>query len=526
VQRRVLVTGSLLVAIGGGVFLWKTLVLGLPVVPEDVEGLWRIEIEIDARGQGRRGSVRVPIPSSGSGQVVFDERTESDRLFFTIRSEDGQRMGVWSGRFEGIHRLVYGFRVQLEEVHTPVPARAEEPPPPEVRKEYEGAAPDLPADDPGLRDFLEGAVLPPAGEPIARLRALFAFVTDEVATVDTASNDALLTLAAREGSPVGKTRLLVTLLRASGIPGRLVLGLEVQRDRPPHEVVWAEAWLEGHWIPLSPVDGFFGLRPADRVALRFGSSEGLESTGVAAVGLRYHALRERLRPDEIAVLMVPPNRVLRRLSLYRLPVSTQAALRALLLFPLGALVVAFFRNLVGVPTFGTFMPVLIAFALRYTDLVGGLALVAAVLLVGIVTRGVLDRLRLLLVPRLSVLLCLVVLLVTAAALVGGGTGVRDFFAGVLFPLVILTMLIERFSITTAEEGRLQALMRAGSSTLVAVAVYPIFRNATAEHLMFGFPELVLVVMGLLVWIGGYTGFRAADLIRFRALVHPPEGDGS
>jgi transglutaminase-like putative cysteine protease len=526
VQRRVLLTGLLLVTTGLALFLWKTLVFDLPVVPEDVEGLWRIEVEIDARGQDRRGSVRVPLPSSGPGQVVFDERMESDRLLFTIRSDEDQRTGVWSGRFEGIHQLVHGFRVQLEEVRTPVPARTEQQPPPEVRAEYGGAAPDLPADDPALRDFFESAGLPPADEPIARLRALFAFVADEVATVDTASNDALLTLAAREGSAVGKTRLLVTLLRASSIPSRLVLGLEVQRDRPPREVVWAQAWLEGHWIPLSPVDGFFGLRPADRVALRFGSSEAVESTGVAAVGVRYHSLRERLRPDEIAALMVPPNRVLRWLSLYRLPVSTQAALRALLLFPLGALVVAIFRNLVGVPTFGTFMPVLIAFALRYTDLVAGLALVAAVLLVGILTRGMLDRLRLLLVPRLSVLLCLVVLLVTAAALVGGGTGVRDFFAGVLFPLVILTMLIERFSITTAEEGVVQALTRAGSSTLVAVSVYPIFRSATAQQLMFGFPELVLVVMGLLVWMGGYTGFRAADLIRFRALARPEEGDGS
>jgi hypothetical protein len=31
--------------------------------------------------------------------------------------------------------------------------------------------------------------------------------------------------------------------------------------------------------------------------------------------------------------------------------------------------------------------------------------------------------------------------------------------------------------------------------------------------MFGFPELVIVVMGVLIWIGGYTGYRISDLIR-------------
>jgi hypothetical protein len=163
------------------------------------------------------------------------------------------------------------------------------------------------------------------------------------------------------------------------------------------------------------------------------------------------------------------------------------------------------------------MPVLISIALRSTNLLPGLALVAAVLLVGILSRGVLERLRLLLVPRLAILLCLVVLSVTAFALVGNASATRDFFAGVLFPMVILTMLIERFSVTAAEEGLRAALVRAGFSVLVAVAVYPIFRSAAAEQLMFGFPELVLSVMGLLVWIGGYTGFRVSDLIRFRLL---------
>ena len=41
--------------------------------------------------------------------------------------------------------------------------------------------------------------------------------------------------------------------------------------------------------------------------------------------------------------------------------------------------------------------------------------------------------------------------------------------------------------------------------------------------MFGFPELVIVVMGVLIWIGGYTGYRLSDLIRFRAFAKPAGG---
>ena len=96
-----------------------------------------------------------------------------------------------------------------------------------------------------------------------------------------------------------------------------------------------------------------------------------------------------------------------------------------------------------------------------------------------------------------------------------GLGRVELGGGVLFPIVILTMLVERFSVTLAEEGLRPALARAGWSTAVAVVVYPIFRSSFAEHLMFGFPELVICTIGLLVWLGAYTGYRVTDLIRFR-----------
>ena len=343
-------------------------------------------------------------------------------------------------------------------------------------------------------------------------------VAHEVAIAGGGPDDALIALANRSGSERGKTALLVALLRGAGVPARPVLGLDLGSGAA-RETTWAEAFVGGVWVPLSPNGAFFAERPAHLVALRAGSLSGVEVTGAEAVAYRFDALREHLRSEELAAMMVPPNRVLRATSLYRLPVETQTALRLLMTIPLGALVVAVFRNLIGVPTFGTFMPVLIAFALRNVPVYVGLVMVVATIGVGVFGRLVLERLRLLLVPRLSILLCLVVLGVAAFALLGRTLETRALFSGVLFPIVILTMLIERFSIATAEEGLATALKRAGYSLLVTVAVYPVLRDPTAEYLMFSFPELVLCVMGLLVWIGGYTGYRLLDLRRFRSFAN-------
>jgi hypothetical protein len=266
---------------------------------------------------------------------------------------------------------------------------------------------------------------------------------------------------------------------------------------------------------------FFGSPPDNLVTLGWRHAERVEAEGVRAVGYSYEAVPHRLTRAELAAVMTPPDPRLQRFSLYRMSVSVQHAVRVLLLMPVGALIVSLLRSVVGVPSYGTFMPMLLALALRGTGLGFGLALVALVLAIGILGRLAMGWLRLLLVPRLSVLLCVVVLCVITLGLVGVGMGERDYYAGILFPIVILTMLIERMSITMAEESPLQALEKALWSMLIAIAVYPVFRSELLAHVLFGFPELLFVVMGLLVWIGGYTGYRLSDLLRFRVVLKEP-----
>ncbi len=513
-------TGLVLVALGLGIFAWKVFGYGMPVVAQDPEGLWRIELSITVRGSGGRGSVRAPLPVTAPGQDVYDERSVSDRLVFSIRPEGQDRIAVWRGQIGEIHDLSFGYRVRLAPSTQGLPVEIDAPSR-ELLRSFGRATGAFPSGSPQIAEALEKLSLPSAQDVPGRLRSIYAFLAHEIAVLEGGSDDALITLANRGGSERGKTSLLVSLLRAAGIPARPVLGLELGAGSP-RETVWADAWA-GDWVPLSPTGSFFASRPANLVVLRTGALTGVESTGTQALSYRYNALREHLRADELATLMVPPNPIFAAISLYQLPVPTQSALRTLLLVPLGALVLALFRNVIGFQTYGTFMPVLVAFALRHSNLGMGLAMVAGVIGIGVLGRLVLDRLRLLLVPRLSILLCVVVLGVTAFAIVGKDFGNRDFFAGVLFPIVILTMLCERFSIAIAEEGMRNALARMGYSLLVVAAVYPIMRNARAEHLMFSFPELILVVIGCLVWIGGYTGYRLMDLIRFRSFAAPAEG---
>lgn len=521
-NRAVAWTGGILVVAALAAFGWKTLALGMPLAPSDPVGLWSVELQASVRGDGEPGTLAIALPSTGPGQLVFDEHSSSDRLVFTIRTEKGQRMGQWSGRFAGVHRVSHGFRAQLAGLRIELGSRvANEPLPDEIRI-YTQPTHELPSDADEVAALLGALPLPGPTEPAARLRALFTFVAEEIQTVPSGSDDAVLALLAREGSAVGTTRLFATLLRGAGIPARLTYGLRLRDQASPQPHYGALVWIGGRWVPFSPSEGNFAERPSDVVMVRTGSLEPIDDSGLGPVAFSYHALRERLRPEEVAAMMLPQSDLLTALSLYRLPVATQSLLRALLLLPVAALIMAMLRNLVGIPTYGTFLPILLAFALRGTSLAGGLTMVTTVLGLAILGRLGLERLRLLLVPRLAFLLCLIVLSVVGMALLGRGFDNPDLYRGVVFPMVILTMLAERATITMQEEGVRAALVRAGWTAGVVLAIYPVFQSELAEHLVFGFPEIILGIMGLLVWIGGYTGYRLSDLVRFRSFsgAHP------
>ena len=187
------------------------------------------------------------------------------------------------------------------------------------------------------------------------------------------------------------------------------------------------------------------------------------------------------------------------------------------MIPIGALVMVLMRNFVGIDAFGTFMPVLIALAFRETRLLWGVVLFSILVALGLSIRFLLERLRLLLVPRLSAVLIVVVMLMLIISLMSHKLGMETGLSVALFPMVIIAMTIERMSVVWEERGATDA-MRAGLGSLViAIAAYTFMGLSWLEHLVFTFPELLLVVLALVLLAGRYTGYRLLELRRFREL---------
>ena len=87
----------------------------------------------------------------------------------------------------------------------------------------------------------------------------------------------------------------------------------------------------------------------------------------------------------------------------------------------------------------------------------------------------------------------------------------------LFPMVIISMVIERMSIVWEERGAGTAIREGFGSLALAALTYLVMTIDVLAYWVTVFPEINLVVLGLIVALGRYTGLRLSELLRFRAL---------
>jgi hypothetical protein len=367
------------------------------------------------------------------------------------------------------------------------------------------------------------AELEPGHGPRDVAEALYRFVAGEVGNepyLDGASPRPVDCMLAHRGDRLAKARLLLALLRDRGIPARVVAGVTLGKGAEQRTHYWVEAFVQGHWLPMCPFHGYFGRVPPTYLVFGFGDRPLVQGRHVHDLECAF--LIERVPPPEAAGASVW-RRLFLNLSLLLLPPAERRITEVLLLLPLAALIICVFRNLVGLSSFGTFAPALIGLAFHDLHSLPGIGVFVSILLVGWLMRRVLDRYHLLQVPRVAVMLTLImaVLIVTVVASTRAGATVTRYVS--LFPVVILTGMVERFWTLEVEDGTRASFKTLVQTMFIATVIALVLgRPAVVQH-MFRYPETLGLVMAAQLLIGRYTGYRLTELFRFRDLLRPPPG---
>ena len=500
--RRVLILACILIVVAVSLFYHKVVQLGVPVFPNVQSVVWTVEAKIRFESSRRLSEVEFAVPRDTENFEIVNETLLSAGYGLATMNEPDSRRILWTGKSErGEKEFIYRatLRRKASQSMSKSPERLEDI---TLSDERVGM----------LREYFQS--LESSKKSPKELARSILRVTDGRATTEIEQK-----IAKWRKTTKGRLFVASQFLSLANIPARVAHGLKLDKPRRKASL---KRWLEVHdgqqWVRFNH-DGrrLKSLRHA--FAWWYGRAPLTEADGGVVKDIEFSAT-----VDEFHVLSKARTALASvhgrswYLPLLYLSTDMQALFRIMLLIPFGALLICFIRNIIGVQTFGTFMLVLIALSFRDTQLLLGVSLFCLAISIGLLARLVLARFRLLMVPRLSAMLTIVVMLLLLGAVLMSEYEVEQGLSIALFPLVIMTMTIERMSIVWEEIGAQAALARGFGTLLTAVVVYLCMSPASVQYLFFVFPELTLVTLALVMLIGRYTGYRFTELLRFRELM--------
>lgn len=502
-QLHLYVLAGALTLIGLALFLYKIFGLAFPLAPRAEVEVWTLQVRLTIDSGTGPIKATLQIPRDPPRFTILSENFVSRGYGLTTQEGDDFREAQWAIRqARGRQSLYYRARVTVDG-H---PAGSELPP--------------LLPEIPDLEEPFRTAMLTLVGEVQSQSADATTFCRELLRRLNDPSPDENVGLLLSEGrSPGRRASVAALLLAGARIPARVAHGLELE-DRQRHAVF--TPWLEVHdgdrWIYFDPASGEPGL-PSNFLIWWRGDRPLIDARWASNPEVQISVWGSFVEALEIAEQRAGLERSrLVEFSLLSLPIQTQAVFSVLLLVPIGAFLMVLLRNVIGIKTFGTFMPVLIALAFRETRLFWGLSLFTLVVVAGLAVRFYLEKLRLLMVPRLAAVLITVILILATISIMSHKLGLETGLSVALFPLVIMTMGIEHMSVVWEERGPFEAFQEGAGTLLVAALAYQAMSLDLVEHLIFVFPELLFVVLAATLLLGRYSGYRLLELFRFRALV--------
>ena len=498
---KVLIT--LLVTLGVAITAYQIFVLGIPVTEDETDDLWNIDARIEFQASPREPvKLQMYVPPLNQDYVSLNESFISNNYGVSINRANGNRKVTWSARRANGKQTLY-YRLVLT-------------------KRYSGERPI--EKGPIFRDSL-----PVAGAEKIAAEALLApirqhsadvetFISETIKRVNAKGDDNVKLLLGGDNSTANKARVIELLLSIAHVPLERLHTIRLVANQQQSPELWVRSFNGEKWLYFNPDTGEQGL-PADRLVWWTGADELLTLDGGKKAEVSFTLNNSEMNAIRLAKLTDEnTDAAFLEYSLYGLPLQTQQTYQIMIMIPIGVLVILILRNLGGLQTLGTFTPVLIALAFRETQLGFGILLFTLITALGLSLRSYLEHLKLQMLPRLSIVLTFVVVLIAIISLLSHKLGLERGLSVALFPMVILTMTIERLSITWEERGASHAFKVAVGTLIAATLAHLLMSIDELTYFIFTVPAVLLILVGFMLAMGRYRGYRLTELFRFKAFL--------
>ncbi len=463
-------------------------------------------------------SIRTYIPEENERQRILSEQIISNGLDYLVTNDQSGKRANWSG-FSASQQLAFRYMLSVQaikydlspELTIPAKYNAELNPYLQATDAIQVNHPEIetlwkligPKDQKNLLDVLT-AIYRHAYQEI-RI-APFKGVTDAVTA-----------LRLKTASCNGKSRLFIALARLNNIPARLVGGVILNGKDKKTSHQWLEVYIQNQWIPFGPTNGNFAQLPANYLELYRGDQNLFRHTVDINFDYQFSSKESLVAPavynhQENADNAIDITGLLLSMGL------DPKTIGLFLLFPICTLLITFLRNLVGIKTFGIFLPMLISAACIFIGYLKGVGGFAFILLTSFIAYHFLDKLKLLKVPRLASIITINTIIFVLGLLFVGASNRLEFGMLSLFPVIIISFIAEKIHRITEEKDWQELFKRIFGTLLSITGCYLLLASFMLQGVFSYYPESFLLVLAGQIYIGKWTGIRISEMYRFKNIL--------
>jgi len=328
--------------------------------------------------------------------------------------------------------------------------------------------------------------------------------------------DVPIILSKKKITAIDSALALVALCRASGIPSRLVSGIILKDELNPTPHYWAEIYHDDQWFSYDVHFGYKQSVPVNFLPMR---RNGLHYQQVLKGQLIQSDIDLEQEFESPYIKKTGNTGYISILDLSRLSLDIRNQLAILLLLPLGALITALCRHMIGVQSYGVFTPTLLALAIVYTDLITTAVIFITVIALAYAGRSFFPA-TITRTPRLAIIFTLVTVILAISVSILEFFDINQGGEIILLPVIILTTLVDRFYKTIETTGIKIAMRRLIWTVVIAILCLPVIQYESLGHILLRYPEVHLTTLAAFLLISIYRGKKLIELPLLRLLAEP------
>lgn len=189
----------------------------------------------------------------------------------------------------------------------------------------------------------------------------------------------------------------------------------------------------------------------------------------------------------------------------------------ILMIPFLAFFVTFFRQVIGLSTFGVYTPVMVVASFFILGLGFGLLTFLFAVVTSHIVKRIVNKFELLYLPKVALNLSFISLSFLIVIWIALLFDISISFSLAIFPMLVMSNVAEKFMAAQTEEGFKGALIAVIQTLIVVVVSYYIIIWTSFNNWVMSWPELILAPLILTLLIGKFTGLRLSEYLRFRSL---------